>query len=80
MREARLPLAYRDGCANLLIPLNRCRFEEYYLPWKCEVSLFNIFFLRSSMGRGGRKGGCARRLGGRRDRGGGARCGMWEMG
>lgn len=35
MSEARLPHAYRDGCANLLIPLNRCRFENYYLPWKC---------------------------------------------
>lgn len=39
MRDARLPIQYRDGCANLLIPLNRCRYEEYYLPWKCEVSL-----------------------------------------
>ncbi|KAN0113346.1 NADH-ubiquinone oxidoreductase-like protein B18 subunit [Hyaloscypha variabilis] len=37
MSEARLPLAYRDSCANLLIPLNRCRYEEYYLPWKCET-------------------------------------------
>lgn len=40
MSEARLPLAYRDSCANLLIPLNRCRYEEYYLPWKCEVCSF----------------------------------------
>lgn len=37
MSEARLPLAYRDSCANLLIPLNQCRVKEYYLPWKCEV-------------------------------------------
>lgn len=37
MSAARLPLSYRDTCAHLLIPLNRCRFEEYYLPWKCEV-------------------------------------------
>lgn len=37
MSAARLPLAYRDSCAHLLIPLNRCRREEYYLPWKCEV-------------------------------------------
>ncbi|TVY58301.1 NADH dehydrogenase [ubiquinone] 1 beta subcomplex subunit 7 [Lachnellula cervina] len=37
MSEARLPIAYRDSCANLLIPLNRCRYEEYYLPWKCET-------------------------------------------
>ncbi|KAF2201657.1 hypothetical protein GQ43DRAFT_440407 [Delitschia confertaspora ATCC 74209] len=36
MSAARLPLAYRDSCAHLLIPLNRCRYEEYYLPWKCE--------------------------------------------
>jgi len=39
MRDAKLPLAYRDSCANLLIPLNRCRFETYYMPWKCEVRL-----------------------------------------
>lgn len=37
MSEAKLPLAYRDSCAHLLIPLNRCRFEEYYMPWKCVV-------------------------------------------
>ncbi|KAJ4351401.1 uncharacterized protein N0V89_006743 [Didymosphaeria variabile] len=36
MSAARLPLAYRDSCAHLLIPLNRCRVDEYYLPWKCE--------------------------------------------
>lgn len=41
MSEARLPIRYRDSCAGLLIPLNRCRFEENYLPWKCEVSLMN---------------------------------------
>lgn len=37
MSDARLPIQYRDSCANLLIPLNRCRQAEYYLPWKCEV-------------------------------------------
>ncbi|KAG9194162.1 hypothetical protein G6011_04197 [Alternaria panax] len=36
MSAAKLPLPYRDSCAHLLIPLNRCRYEEYYLPWKCE--------------------------------------------
>ncbi|TKX18191.1 putative NADH-ubiquinone oxidoreductase B18 subunit (NDUFB7) [Elsinoe australis] len=36
MSAAKLPIAYRDSCAHLLIPLNRCRYEEYYLPWKCE--------------------------------------------
>ncbi|KAI1466237.1 NADH-ubiquinone oxidoreductase B18 subunit-domain-containing protein [Daldinia caldariorum] len=35
MRDAKVPLPYRDSCANLLIPLNRCRFDTYYLPWKC---------------------------------------------
>ena len=37
MSAAKLPIPYRDSCAHLLIPLNRCRYEEYYLPWKCEV-------------------------------------------
>jgi len=37
MRDAKLPLQYRDSCAHLLIPLNRCRFETWYMPWKCEV-------------------------------------------
>ncbi|KAK1303320.1 NADH dehydrogenase [ubiquinone] 1 beta subcomplex subunit 7 [Acorus calamus] len=36
MVEARVPLAYRDQCAHLLIPLNKCRSAEMYLPWKCE--------------------------------------------
>lgn len=39
MSAAKLPLPYRDSCAHLLIPLNRCRVDEYYLPWKCEVGL-----------------------------------------
>lgn len=37
MSAAKLPLQYRDSCAHLLIPLNKCRVESYYLPWKCEV-------------------------------------------
>ncbi|KAJ2721828.1 hypothetical protein GGI07_003711 [Coemansia sp. Benny D115] len=36
MAEARLPLRYRDYCAHLLIPLNKCRHRTMYLPWKCE--------------------------------------------
>merc|ERR1712000_177609 len=35
MRDARLPLAYRDSCGHLLIPLNKCRRETFYAPWKC---------------------------------------------
>lgn len=37
MSEARLPHAYRDSCAHLLIPLNKCRKATWYAPWKCEV-------------------------------------------
>uniref|UniRef100_UPI001CB99FB1 NADH dehydrogenase [ubiquinone] 1 beta subcomplex subunit 7 n=1 Tax=Erigeron canadensis TaxID=72917 RepID=UPI001CB99FB1 len=35
MNESKVPLAYRDQCAHLLIPLNKCRQAEYFLPWKC---------------------------------------------
>jgi NADH dehydrogenase (ubiquinone) 1 beta subcomplex subunit 7 len=49
MREAKLPLAYRDSCAHLLIPLNRCRYDTYFLPWKCEV---RIHFLTDSFRQG----------------------------
>lgn len=37
MHDAKVPLDYRDYCAHLLIPLNRCRQQEMYLPWKCET-------------------------------------------
>uniref|UniRef100_A0A6V7PX48 NADH dehydrogenase [ubiquinone] 1 beta subcomplex subunit 7 n=1 Tax=Ananas comosus var. bracteatus TaxID=296719 RepID=A0A6V7PX48_ANACO len=37
MVEARVPIPYRDQCAHLLIPLNRCRVAEFYLPWRCEL-------------------------------------------
>jgi hypothetical protein len=37
MSDAQLPMAYRDSCAGLLIGLNRCRVDSYYLPWKCNV-------------------------------------------
>ena len=36
MVEEKVPMAYRDQCAHLLIPLNRCRSSEFFLPWKCE--------------------------------------------
>jgi len=36
MADAKIELAYRDHCAHLLIPLNKCRRETMYLPWKCE--------------------------------------------
>lgn len=34
--DARIPLEYRDFCANLLIPLNECRKASFYAPWACE--------------------------------------------
>ncbi|RVX68011.1 hypothetical protein B0A52_08422 [Exophiala mesophila] len=36
MSEARVPLAYRDNCAGLLIPLNKCRHDTFFAIWKCE--------------------------------------------
>ena len=36
MKDARLPIDWRDHCAHMLIPLNNCRRGNYYLPWKCE--------------------------------------------
>jgi len=35
MKAARLPVAFRDYCAHLLIPLNKCRHEQLYMPFKC---------------------------------------------
>ncbi|KAJ3327893.1 hypothetical protein HDU76_010938 [Blyttiomyces sp. JEL0837] len=36
MAKEKLPLAFRDYCAHLLPELNKCRRENYYLPWHCE--------------------------------------------
>ena len=36
MVEARVPIPYRDQCAHLLIPPNKCRSAEFFLPWKYE--------------------------------------------
>lgn len=35
MMKAQIPLAYRDACAHLLVPLNECRVATSYLPWQC---------------------------------------------
>ncbi|GBF97331.1 NADH-ubiquinone oxidoreductase B18 subunit [Raphidocelis subcapitata] len=35
MDAARMPYAWRDYCAHLLIPLNECRSTHYYMPWAC---------------------------------------------
>ncbi|CAG8619850.1 9334_t:CDS:2 [Ambispora gerdemannii] len=36
LEKHRVPLAWRDTCAHLLIPLNKCRIRENYFPWKCK--------------------------------------------
>jgi NADH dehydrogenase (ubiquinone) 1 beta subcomplex subunit 7 len=36
MVDARVPLHYRDACASILIPLNECRRETLFMPWKCQ--------------------------------------------
>lgn len=36
MNAAHVPLGYRDQCASLLIPLNECRRETLYMPFKCQ--------------------------------------------
>lgn len=35
MRDARVPISFRDSCAHLLIPLNQCRQATMYSPLKC---------------------------------------------
>lgn len=37
MAEAKVPLAMRDYCAHLFIPLMKCRMDTYYVPWKCKA-------------------------------------------
>mmetsp|Transcript_16410 Transcript_16410/g.51576 ORF Transcript_16410/g.51576 Transcript_16410/m.51576 type:complete len:84 (+) Transcript_16410:45-296(+) len=36
MMEAKIPLAWRDYCADRLIPLNECRSANWWLPWTCK--------------------------------------------
>ncbi|KIM31695.1 hypothetical protein M408DRAFT_327153 [Serendipita vermifera MAFF 305830] len=33
--KAHLPLAMRDHCSALLIPLNKCRRAHNFAPWEC---------------------------------------------
>ena len=51
MSAAKLPLAYRDSCAHLLIPLNKCRFDNYYLPWRCVVCTHTLVERTDTAGR-----------------------------
>ncbi|KAI0719218.1 B18 subunit of NADH:ubiquinone oxidoreductase [Fomitopsis betulina] len=36
LKQHKIPVAWRDQCSALLIPLNVCRKDKYYLPWECE--------------------------------------------
>lgn len=36
MMDAKVPLRFRDYCAHLYIPLMKCRYDTYRLPWKCK--------------------------------------------
>jgi NADH dehydrogenase (ubiquinone) 1 beta subcomplex subunit 7 len=35
LKDAKVDIAYRDYCAHLLVPLNKCRTDTLYMPWKC---------------------------------------------
>lgn len=35
LRKHKVPLAFRDTCAHLLIPLNKCRGENFFSPNQC---------------------------------------------
>ena len=35
MKAAQVPLAFRDYCAHILIPLNECRYDHWFSPFKC---------------------------------------------
>ena len=35
MKEAHIPIAWRDSCASILIDLNECRDKHFHLPNKC---------------------------------------------
>ncbi|OBZ66621.1 NADH dehydrogenase [ubiquinone] 1 beta subcomplex subunit 7 [Grifola frondosa] len=35
-KAVQMPLTWRDSCSALLIPLNVCRRDKFYLPWECD--------------------------------------------
>lgn len=36
MEDNLVPIHVRDTCAGVLIPLNKCRRQNMFLPWHCE--------------------------------------------
>ena len=39
MADNLVPMHVRDYCAHVLIPLNKCRRANLYLPWACHDEL-----------------------------------------
>lgn len=35
MEDEKLSLTNRDECAHVYLRLRDCRFENFFLPWKC---------------------------------------------
>lgn len=35
LKDAKIPLAYRDKCGHLLVDLNKCRRENFFSPNQC---------------------------------------------
>mmetsp|Transcript_8245 Transcript_8245/g.12265 ORF Transcript_8245/g.12265 Transcript_8245/m.12265 type:complete len:96 (+) Transcript_8245:70-357(+) len=36
LKDAHIPVAFRDKCAHILVDLNKCRRRTFYNPNKCE--------------------------------------------
>ena len=36
IKDARIPLAWRDTCSHILVDLNKCRRDTWWNPNKCE--------------------------------------------
>lgn len=36
LKAEAVPKQWWDSCAHLLVPLNACRLETKFLPWKCQ--------------------------------------------
>lgn len=39
--KLQVPIDLRDECVHYWIPLNKCRLDTYYLPWKCSEERIN---------------------------------------
>mmetsp|Transcript_15946 Transcript_15946/g.22717 ORF Transcript_15946/g.22717 Transcript_15946/m.22717 type:complete len:95 (-) Transcript_15946:104-388(-) len=53
LAAAKVPLAWRDTCGHLLVPLNKCRRESWWNPNECghyrhtyEECLYNSYLQR----------------------------------